>query len=67
MFHLLETYDTDSPYQVTGEEGPLFGGKGVNNFIYDTGFHNGPRCVRCGKCECQHCDLDWELAEDCHE
>jgi len=32
-----------------------FGG-GVDQFVTEGGFHNGPGCENCGWTECMHCD-----------
>lgn len=35
----------------------------VDDFRYDIDNHNGPECMVCKKCVCQHCS-DW-TSEDC--
>ena len=28
----------------------------IDNFVLDVGYHNGPRCLRCGESFCEHCN-----------
>lgn len=37
----------------------------IDDFAYESGFCNGPRCARCGEEFCKHCELDrWEKIEE---
>lgn len=27
----------------------------IDNFAFDSGYHNGPVCIRCGESFCEHC------------
>lgn len=32
----------------------------IDNFIHNTGFHNGPECSLCGYSRCEHCHNVYE-------
>lgn len=37
----------------------------IDDFAYESGFCNGPRCARCGEEFCKHCEIDrWEKIEE---
>lgn len=36
-----------------------------DDWAWESGFHNGVYCERCGKCVCIHCHQDWEEMDDC--
>lgn len=37
----------------------------VNEWAWESGFHNGVFCVDCGKSVCVHCDPDYMELDDC--
>lgn len=38
---------------------------GVDQFVTDGGYCNGPGCVKCGWTECYHCDWNGEKIPQC--
>lgn len=36
-----------------------------DDWAWESGFHNGVYCERCGKCVCIHCHQDWGEMDDC--
>lgn len=39
----------------------------VDDWAWESGFHNGVSCEICHKHPCVHCDPDYDENQDCHE
>lgn len=42
-------------------------GGAPDEWAWESGFHNGVYCERCGKTVCVHCHPDWEEMDDCEK
>lgn len=40
----------------------------VNMFAWEKDYHNGPICVVCSECICEHCSMNWRamLCDEAH-
>lgn len=54
--HVFQLEEPDPDYD--GPSGPK-----IDWFAVDGGFHNGPKCIRCGWSCCQHCTKIQDIPE----
>lgn len=38
---------------------------GVDQFVTNSGYHNGPGCTKCGWTSCMHCDWEGKQIPEC--